>query len=134
MDQLDELDHPTMNLPHFDPVVHSRLHLPPDFMFRRFVVDDLHIPSVEHAMAMSNVVEHLGPIVGLVACRKLVDWTIRKHLLAIAGPAPPFVKYCETKGASTRQICFQHGAKDSSTDDLGFYYANVSLLFVLNYI
>lgn len=116
---------PTLHLPHLQPIAHGRLTLPPDFMFRPFVHNEFEVPSVQHAIALSNVRDQLEPIAGVTACRKIIDYTIRQHLTAIVGPAPPFGKYCEHPGAHTRAVYLRDGKKNSEVEDLGLYYAVV---------
>lgn len=121
---------PIIQLRHYDPIPLERLNLPLDILFRPFKYSSFASPSLDHAECAREIEIALIPIIGKLACRKLIDWTIRHHLLILAPDRPGNGVYCSTPGAIFRGIGFSDGRTAHATTDVGFYYQTVSPLLI----
>lgn len=123
---MNGLNNRILLLPAYDPIPLNQLLLPIDILFRPFLYNDLQIPSARHAEAIEAVERALIHIIGRVACRNLINWTIRHYLMLLAPHRPANGVYCGVEGASFRGIGFCYGQNNSSTTDVGYYYQKVS--------
>lgn len=115
-----------MNLPFYESLALGDLNLPNNILHRPFLFSTLPPPSQRHAEALQECRSQLEPVVGKVASRKIINLTIRQHLLFAAPPKPPNGVYCSVPGAASRGIKFCDGRSSNATTDVGYHYQSVS--------